>query len=46
VRDEFDSSASDNLIALSLPILFPVVSEHEMKQRGVTAEIECSERRI
>jgi hypothetical protein len=32
VRDVFDLSASDNWIAPSLPILFTVLSEHEMKQ--------------
>jgi hypothetical protein len=30
-RDEFDLSASDNLIAPSLPILFSVLSENDMK---------------
>jgi hypothetical protein len=33
VRDVFDLSASDNLIAPSSPILLPVLSENEMKQQ-------------
>jgi hypothetical protein len=32
VRDEFDLSASANLVSPSLPILFAVFSENEMKQ--------------
>jgi hypothetical protein len=32
-RDEFDLSASDNLIAPSLPIKFTVLSKNEMKNR-------------
>jgi hypothetical protein len=38
VRDEFDLSASDNLMAPSVPISFSVLSEDEMKQQCVTAE--------
>jgi hypothetical protein len=32
-RDEFDLSASNNLIAPSVPILFAVLSENEVKQQ-------------
>jgi hypothetical protein len=35
VRDEFDLSASANLMAPSLPILLPVLSENQMKQQAV-----------
>jgi hypothetical protein len=42
VRDELDFSASDNLIAPSVQMLFPVLSEDEMSNKSVTAEIECS----
>jgi hypothetical protein len=34
LRVEFDLSASDNLIAPSLPILLPARNENEMKQLG------------
>jgi hypothetical protein len=33
VRDEFDLSASDNLVAPSVLMRFPVLSENEMKQQ-------------
>jgi hypothetical protein len=33
VRDEFDLSASDNLITPSLPMALSVLSENEMKQQ-------------
>jgi hypothetical protein len=33
VRNEFDLSASDNLITPSLPIAFSVLSENDMYQR-------------
>jgi hypothetical protein len=33
VRDELDLSASDNLMAPSVPSLSPVLSENEMKQQ-------------
>jgi hypothetical protein len=39
VRDVFDLSASDNLIAPAVPILLSVLSENEMK-KYVTTEIE------
>jgi hypothetical protein len=32
-REEFDLSASDNLMAPSAPILLAVLSENEMKQQ-------------
>jgi hypothetical protein len=34
VRDVFDFSASDNVIAPSFPILEPASSENEIKERG------------
>jgi hypothetical protein len=40
LRDELDLSASDNALAPSMSILFPVLSENEMKQQVVTAEID------
>jgi hypothetical protein len=40
VRDVFDLSASDNFIAPSSPILLSVLSENEMNQQVITAEIE------
>jgi hypothetical protein len=33
VRDELDSSASDNLMTLALPILLPALVENEMQQQ-------------
>jgi hypothetical protein len=39
VRDVFLLSTSDNLSIPSVPILTPVLSEHEMKQT-ITIEIE------
>jgi hypothetical protein len=38
-RDEFDLSASDNLVSPSSPISFTVLCENEMKQQVVTPEI-------
>jgi hypothetical protein len=38
-RDECNLSASDNLIAPSLPIL-PVLGENEMKMQLITGEME------
>jgi hypothetical protein len=44
VRDAFDLSASNNLIAPSLPTLLTALSENETSNKSVTAEVECSER--
>jgi hypothetical protein len=35
VREEFDLSASDNLMTPSLPSLFAVLSENQMKQQNL-----------
>ena len=43
-RHEFDLSASDNLMAPSLPILLSVLRENEMKQQ--VCYIEFCERRM
>jgi hypothetical protein len=44
VREEFDLSASDNLIAPSESILLSVFSENQMKEKNVTAEIKICKR--
>jgi hypothetical protein len=46
VRDVLDWSASDNVLAPSLPIVFTVMSENEMKNKVRTAKIESCKRRI
>jgi hypothetical protein len=43
VRDEFNMSTSDNLIAPSSLKLLPVLSENRTKQQSVTGEIEFNE---
>jgi hypothetical protein len=43
VTVEFDLSASASLTAPTVSILLPVLSENEMKQRIITAEIERNE---
>jgi hypothetical protein len=40
VRAVFDLSVSDNLIAPSLPMQFPVLSENAMNNKSVTLETE------
>jgi hypothetical protein len=40
VRDVFVLSASDNLIAPSLPMSQPLLSENEMKQKGLLLSME------
>jgi hypothetical protein len=44
VSEAFDLSASDNLMAPSVPILLPALSQNEMKQQHVTADIKRCER--
>jgi hypothetical protein len=43
VRDVFDLSASDNLIASSVPILLPVMRENAISIEFVTSEAEYLE---
>jgi hypothetical protein len=43
VRDEFDLSASNNLIAPSPPSVVSVLNENKMKQIYVATEIEFDE---
>ena len=41
VRDVFDLSASDNLSAPSLPILFSILSENQLKNQVFTTKTKC-----
>jgi hypothetical protein len=45
VMDEFALSASDNLVAPSLPMLLPVLSENEMKQQVTLLPLRSSDSR-
>jgi hypothetical protein len=40
MRDEFDLSASDNLMAPAVQMSVSILSENEMKQQDNTVEIE------